>query len=120
MGGILWVLALLGAVAAWIVSGVMASQRGGTKGRKFYFIQLAFCIAAIALLFMIIVVPVMNCSGFLCGLGEILAFIGLGTLVLLVWPLILIPIIKNKYRGKAPASSTMNDELIDDLDNEIE
>jgi len=118
--GILWILAALGAIAGWIVSGIMASQRGGLEGRKFYFLQLGLSILAVVILFLVIVVPSFNCSGFLCGLYEIFIFMGLGTLVLLVWPLILIAVIKNKFKGNSPTSSALKEDLIDDLENEIQ
>jgi hypothetical protein len=120
MLGILWILAALGAIAAWIVSGIMASQRGGLAGRKFYFLHLGLSILSVVILFLVVVVPSFNCSGFLCGLYEIFVFIGLGTIVLLVWPLILIPIIKSKFKGNSPTSSALKDDLIDDLENEIQ
>lgn len=114
MGGVLVLLGLVGAVVAWVISAVIAYQKGAANGLKFFFINLGLCIALIGLLFLIIVVPSLNCSGFLCGLGEILIFLLISGLVFLVWPLILIPVVKNRFQNNR-STSFKDADLIDNL-----
>jgi hypothetical protein len=100
VGGALILLALMGAAGAWIFSAVIAHQRGAKRGLKFYFINLAGCIVLIGLLFLFIVVPSLHCNGLLCGIGELIIFLLASGIAFLIWPLILIPVIKNKFETK--------------------
>ena len=110
--GILFVFLLIGALAAWLMAGIKANELGGSSGLKFYFTHILWCLLSIGFLFLTIVVPTLDCSGFLCGLAEILIFFTLGSIVLLVWPLVLIPRIKNKFNGQTLGSRT-DDNIID-------
>ena len=115
MGGVFALLLLVGSVVAWIVSGVNASKKGGPAGLKFFFINLGACFALIGLLYVFIVVPALDCSGFLCGLGAFLVFLLIGGLAFLIWPLILLAVIPAKFKGFDKNSRKEDSDLIDNL-----
>lgn len=120
MGGqILFVALVVGAIISWVIAGARAYEKGGSKLLTTYFFNLGGAIAAVFLLWFFIVYPVLNCSGFLCGLGEIIMWILSSCVLMLVWPLVLIVRYK---RGMPEASKSVikrqSEELID-TDDEI-
>ncbi|MFT4601296.1 MAG: hypothetical protein ACI857_001474 [Arenicella sp.] len=119
MLGIVWLLALLGAIAAWIIAGIKCSTAGGYNGRKFFFIQLGLCIGVLLLALVIFVIPaVKSCSGFLCGLLPVLIFAGAGALGLLIWPLIILAVVKSKFQAYG-TNAKIEQEIIDNFENDI-
>ncbi|MCB9223326.1 MAG: hypothetical protein H6582_04030 [Crocinitomicaceae bacterium] len=71
-------------------------------------------IAVIFVLWLIIVMPSLDCHGFLCGLGEVVIWLLCSTLIALIWPLILLVVLKRKYLKEEKVVVT-NDELLDDV-----
>ena len=63
-------------------------------------------------LWIIIVVPSLDCAGFLCGLGEMLVFFGIGAIVFFVWPLLVLQRVKTKFSGGQQIKSE-DDNLLD-------
>lgn len=112
MGGAIAGLIIIAALTLWIVAASKLHTHGGNKGLRFFFIQLGIAVAICALLFLIIVVPVINCSGWFCGLGEILLFMLLGTLVLLIYPIVLIVIARRKFNNINPDETDVLDDFI--------
>ena len=112
-GGIVVLLIAAGIVFSWIYAGIMAHKRAGSKGVTNFFVHLILAATTVFVMWMIIVYPVLYCSGFLCGLGEVILWIILSGITLLLWPLILLPIFKRKY-GEIEQQKS-NEELIDDI-----
>ena len=73
-------------------------------------------IAVVFVLWLLIVYPTLDCSGFLCGLGEVVMWILISVVLMLVWPLILLVILKRKFKDEVVSLKKDSDEL---LDNDI-
>lgn len=113
MAGGLIILALLGALFAWISSGIRANKLAGQRGVKYVLMHFLFAILSIVFLWVIIVVPSLDCTGFLCGLGAFIMFFIIGTIVILVWPLLLIVTLKSKFANSELTKTKEDDDLLD-------
>ena len=114
MGGIVFFLLAAGAVVFWILAGIRAYKYAESKGVGYFFMHLFSAIAVVFVLWLLIVYPVLDCSGFLCGLGEIIMWILTSTLIMLVWPLILLIVIKRKYANEVKMIKS-NEDILDDI-----
>jgi len=91
-------LVLVVILALWIFAFIRMQKYGGTKGVQKFFLYLGLVVLIGGVLFLIIVVPVLGCSGWFCGLGELLIFM-LGCLILLVvMPIILLAVVVSKLK----------------------
>ncbi len=111
VGGII-ILALVGALFAWIISGIRAHKMAKEKGVIYILKHFLFAALSIVFLWIVIVVPTLDCSGFLCGLGAFILFFVIGTIVILLWPLILLGTLKSKY-SDISVNISDDDELLD-------
>lgn len=97
---------------SWILAGVRAYKTGIPKKLVHFFINVGAASITIFLLWLGLVYPVLDCAGFLCGLGELILWIVSSGIILLVWPLVLLVLYRNK--GEKPVKRS-NDELLDDM-----
>lgn len=86
----------------WIVAFVRMHKYGGSKGIQQFFLFLGLTILIGGLLFLIIMVPVLDCSGFLCGLGELLIFFLGCAIVLIVMPIIMMTAVVMRLKKSNP------------------
>lgn len=113
MGQIFFFLLIAGAVVSWIFAGIRGHSFGGSKGVTLFIINLISAIAAVSLLWVVIVYPSLGCHGFLCGLQEMISWILLSAIMMIIWPLILMATFKKKWPNQV-RSSRQSDELLDD------
>lgn len=113
MEGTMFILIIVAIVILWILSGVQLHKYGKKQGVVFMFKHLGICTALGVVLFFVIVYPTINCTGWLCGLGEILIFLGINLLTFLIWPIILLIVASRKYRStyRAKENETIDDFL---------
>jgi len=109
--GILAILALIGGLVLWIYSAIHSSKHYGASGRRSFVISLVIFLAVIGILYVVIVVPTLGCNGFLCGLGEILLFIGLTGLIFVIWPILFLAYVRAVL--KKTAVDVKNEDIID-------
>jgi hypothetical protein len=82
-------LVIAGILALWIVAFIRMQQYGGSKGVSRFFLCLFLVVVAVALLFLLVLVPVIGCDEIFCGLGEALVFIALAAIMLIAVPIIM-------------------------------
>lgn len=109
--GILALLALVAGLVLWIYSGIHAFRDFGKRGGRTFIYSLLLFLVSIGVLWGTIVVPVLDCRGFLCGLGEILLFMGLSGVVFVIWPIVYLAYLRAAVK-RAP-KSTSSTEIID-------
>ncbi|MCP4442428.1 MAG: hypothetical protein GY810_26270 [Aureispira sp.] len=109
------------AIVLWIVAALKMSKKkdGGISFLKHFVTMLVL----LGVLYLVIIVPILNCRGMLCGLENVLAFLGISTLMNFVWPTVLI--VKNPsttatsppQKKKVVATDILDDDfdLLDDL-----
>lgn len=112
MGELLGLLLILGVFTLWIVAFVRMQKYGASTGVGRFFLCLGLTILAVGLMFLVIMVPVMDCSGWLCGLGELLIFMGLSLIVLVVMPIVMMTAMVAVLKRKTKREGT-SAELID-------
>ncbi|MBI3135264.1 MAG: hypothetical protein HYZ14_11375 [Bacteroidetes bacterium] len=108
-GGVLFALFLIAVIVLWTLSFVQLSKFE-SRGIKHFFLMFLLMLGIAGILFLVLIVPVLDCHGFLCGLGEFLVFLGACGLLLLIFPIILLTASVSYYRRQAKPSS---DELIE-------
>ena len=89
-------------LALWIIAFVRMHKFGSSKGVQQFFLFLGLAILIGGLLFLIIMVPVLDCSGFLCGLGELLIFFLGCAIVLIVMPIIMMTAVVARFKKANP------------------
>jgi len=116
MGGAIGILLLGGILFLWIFAFMRMHKYGDTKGVQQFFLYLGLVILIGGLLFLIIMVPVIDCSGFLCGLEELLMWV-LGCLImLLVMPIIMLTALVSKLKKSNTNLLKGNqEEIIDEV-----
>ena len=107
-------LIVAGIIALWVTAAVKLNAFG-KRGISHFFIMLLATIAICALLFVIIVVPVMDCKGFLCGLDMVFLFMACGLIILIAMPIILLTASTNYFRKRVPVK-VKNEQVLEDLD----
>ena len=110
MGGVISIILIAGIIVFWTLAGIRFYKGGAIKK---YLAQLGFCVAAVVIFWIAIVYPVLDCSGFLCGLDEIILFLLLSVTTLLVWGGILFIYGRRNFMD---IGKSANDELLDDSD----
>lgn len=90
MAGIIVFLIAIAGISLWIFAFVRLNEKRGSNGIRIALISLGSMIVLDGLLFLLIVVPTFDCTGFLCGLGELLIFFGLVAILLIVVPIVLL------------------------------
>jgi hypothetical protein len=113
LGSVVFFLLVAGAIVSWILAGIRAHKLGSSAGVGYFLMHLLSSIAVVFVLWLLIVYPVLDCRGFLCGLGETIMWVLSSVLILLIWPLILLIVLKRKYANE-PQPLKTNDELLDD------
>ena len=109
MGPFIVLLIAAGILALWVVAAVKLF-RFGAPGVRYFFLALLIMLIIDALAFVFIVVPSLDCTGFLCGLEEIFIFMAICALLLLIFPLILLTKGLSSLRKN---QKIINDELLD-------
>ncbi|MBK7129132.1 MAG: hypothetical protein IPM74_12015 [Crocinitomicaceae bacterium] len=112
MGLIIFVLVVSG-LAMWIVALVQLIQLGGSKGTGIFFIYLGGLILTCGLLWLVIVLPSLNCHGFLCGIGEILIFLGLSILLFFITPILMLTIHVRRLKKSPTREIAADIEILD-------
>jgi predicted small integral membrane protein len=111
MYGVIAILFILGTVAMWIVAGIQMHKYGKAKGVKQFFLMLGIFLFITAILFLTIYAPQIDCSGFLCGLEELLIFLLATYVVMLIMPILMLTVMLSKLK-KGVVRKT-DDNLID-------
>lgn len=109
MGPFILLLGAAGLLALWIVAAVKLFKFG-SPGARYFFTALLIMLIVGALAFVLIVVPSLDCTGFLCGLEEIFIFLVTCVLLLLVFPLFMLTKGVSSLRKH---QTIKNDELLD-------
>ena len=117
LGGIVILLIAIGAVVSWIFAGIKGYKNAADKGVVIFILNLLIAIGVIFVLWLIIVYPILDCKGFLCGLGEYILWFLSSLLMMLIWPLILI-VYFNRRNTTVPTKKTRQNEEL--LDNEMQ
>ena len=109
------ILVPLLALVLWIIAAIKMSQQpsGGIKFLKHF----AAMLIILFLLYLMIIVPILNCRGLLCGIENVLGFLGIGSLMNFIWSIMLI--VKTSSTTVAPPQKkkvVVTDILDDDFD----
>lgn len=111
MYGVIAILFILGTVALWIIAGIQMNKYGKAKGVKQFFLMFGIFLFITAILFLTIYAPQINCSGFLCGIGEFLIFLLASYIVMLIIPILMLTVMLSKLKKGVVGKS--DDDLID-------
>ncbi len=103
-------LVVLASIALWIIAANRLNNFGGSDGMKTFYKHIFVFIGIGFLLYFIIVYPVLDCKGFLCGLGPILSYIIIMGLAGVIWPIVLIAMSPKLWIDKPKEEQ---DEIID-------
>lgn len=112
---VLGVIVLLLILILW-VGGAFFYFQLGVRGIKQFLIHLGVQALIIFILWLIILAPVSDCTGFLCGLGEALKLIGLSLLSLLIGGFVVYFMgrnYKDKIKSQQSRKSSEEEETID-------
>ncbi len=110
MEALVGLLIVGGLLISWIIAGVNFA-RGGILLK--FFGQVALCVVLIFIYWIFIVLPVLGCRGFLCGLDEILLFVLLSGVTILLWGIILLVYSNNHYSKKKLSTKKIETEVLD-------
>ncbi len=113
MEGFVGLLIAGGLLISWIIAGVNFA-RGGVSLK--FFGHVALCIVVIVVYWIFIVLPVLGCRGFLCGLDEILLFTLLSGATILMWGIILL-VYSNKHYSKGKMIDSKGETEVLDTPN---
>lgn len=110
---VFYVLVIGALLSLWVVSALMLSKYG--KAGWEYFIAFFIALLGVSgIFFLALVVPVLDCRGFLCGIGPILIFAAVCFIMVLSFPIIMMTAVVNKLKRKFPdvGNKKFDDELI--------
>lgn len=110
MEGFIGLLVLTSALICWILGGIKYVQGGG----GFQFLaHVGLCIGLVLVYWVLIVLPVLDCNGFLCGLDEMLLFALLGYFTVLLWGILVLVLGKRKHDNSLRSSK--KNQVIDEI-----
>ena len=113
MEGAIILIIWIGSIVAWVFAGIKAYKFGQKRGITRFILHLFGSFAAIFVLWMIILYPVLGCRGFLCGIGEFIIWILVSTVVFAIWPVILIFYFNRKYKNQSVVKFRDAEDILD-------
>jgi len=85
---LIFILALLGSL--WLIAFINQDKRKGKEGRLFFLKHFGLFVGVNVVVFLIVVVPSLDCKGWFCGIVEVLIFLAFAGLSSLIWSIWLI------------------------------
>ena len=107
-------LVIIAIISLWGFTGAKAYRLGQSTGLTYYFLHLIGSIAAVGVLWLIMVSPNLDCSGFLCGLEYAIMWMLGSIVILIVWPIVLAAYLNKKYPGTTVKVKKRNENILDD------
>jgi ethanolamine transporter EutH len=114
IGETFFILIVLSAAALWIAAAFRSYQHLSFRGFLFYLIHLGLALGLIAILWVFLVYPTLDCIGRLCGLENVILWGIIGSIIMIVWPLILLSFYKRKSTTELKKTKNQED-VLDDL-----
>lgn len=112
MEGVLALFSCVLVIVLWVTAFNRLNRTFGTKGIRSFVWMFILMLFLCGILFLVIVVPTIGCTGWFCGLGAMIVFLAACSLLLLIFPILLLTVtytlLAKRYPKKKP-----DDELID-------